>query len=133
MFRFCSTVAAFAPLFIGFHGVLDAASVGGAVRDAQGKAVPNALVRAHDIDTGALVSARGDGAGNYLLSGLGEGTYLLEFEDDQSALAASERLRIRGDLRGHDVTLSVKTLETVVIVTASGTPATSEEIGRAHV
>ncbi len=131
MFRFCSTVAAFAPLFIGFHGVLDAASVGGAVRDAQGKAVPNALVRAHDIDTGALVSARGDGAGNYLLSGLGEGTYLLEFEDDQSALAASERLRIRGDLRGHDVTLSVKTLETVVIVTASGTPATSEESAKA--
>ena len=49
MFRFGSTAAAFALLFSGFNEGIEAASVGGTVRDAQGKVVAHALVRAHDI------------------------------------------------------------------------------------
>ncbi len=131
MFRFGSTAAASVLLLVGFSGDLEAASIGGTVRDAQGRVVARALIRAHDIDSGTLISTRGDGAGNYLLSGLGEGAYLLEFEDGASALAASERLQIRGDLRGHDVTLAVKSIETVVIVTAAGTPAAGDESAKA--
>ncbi len=131
MLRFDSTAAAFALLFGGLSGDLEAASINGTVRDAQGEVVANAVIRAHDIDTGTLVSVRGDGAGNYLLSGLGNGAYLLEFEDEKSALKASERLQIRGDLGGHDITLEVKSLETVIIVTASGTPAANDETTKA--
>ena len=131
MFRFGSTAAAFALLFSAFNEGLEAASVGGTVRDAQGKVVAHALVRAHDIAGGTLISTRGDGAGNYLLSGLGEGAYLLEFEDAASALAASERLRVRGDVRGHDITLAVKSVETVVLVTAAGTPEAGGESAKA--
>lgn len=131
MFRFGLPAAALALLFACGGGSLEAASVGGTVRDAQGKVVAHARVRAHDLDSGALVAARGDAAGNYLVSGLGNGTYLFEFEDEASALTASERLQVRGDLRDRDVTLAVKSVETVVVVTASGLPAAGDEAAKA--
>jgi vitamin B12 transporter len=131
MFRFSFFGAALALLSFGSSAALDAASISGIVLDPQGEIVANAVIRAHDIDTGALVSSRGDGAGNYELTGLGDGTYLLEFGDDKSALTASGRVRIHGDVRNHDVMLEMKTLETVVVVTAAGTPTANDETAKA--
>ncbi len=131
MFRISFFGAATALVCFSFAAFLDAASISGTVRDPGGEIVANAVIRAHDIDSGALVSSRGDGAGRYQLTGLGDGTYLLEFGDQKSALTASERLEIQGDVSDHDVTLAVKTLETVVVVTAAGTPMANDDTAKA--
>lgn len=67
-------------LFFSSTGLAQNASLTGTVHDAQGAVIPGAQVSLTNEATGVVLKATSNGQGDYLISGLGAGSYDLEVE-----------------------------------------------------
>ncbi len=102
-------------------------SITGTVRDASGAVVPNAKVSVSNKDRGIHRDTVSNGSGDYLVQGLGEGTYTVKVtaKGFQGFLAENQIVRVGQNIRV-DATLSVgsQTTEVTVEGSAAGTVET---------
>ena len=117
-------VAALAPLS------LSADSLEGRVLDPQGRVVAKAQVQLFDRNSGEARSTLSLGDGAYSFRGVSAGDYLVEAGTADAALSAREEIELRGD-RTLDLELEISSAEVEVVVTASGTPLSVQEVAKA--
>src|SRR2546425_6081948 len=112
-----------AVVFIGaaYAQTRDTAAVFGTVTDAQGSAIPGAVVKLTNLSTGQARSATAGASGEYLFSSVLVGTYSLTAE--QPSFKRSERTGILLQANENvkvDVSLEVGDVKTTVSVDAAG-------------
>ena len=119
------------------------AGVTGTVHDASGAVIPNAKVAVFNKDRGINRESVSNSSGDYLVQGLGEGTYSVKVtaKGFQSFLAENQVMRVGQNIRV-DATLSVGSSTTEVTVQGSSagtvetqsselsTPITSKQISQ---
>src|SRR5438552_8962991 len=123
-------------------GQSDASSIRGVVRDQSGRAVPGAVVRLINDQTGARRTVQTDETGSYFLEGLPPGVYgvMVEARSFETARAEHTKLEI-AQIRRFDVTLYLGAATTVIDVSGSvnlldtesasaATVITKEKLGR---
>lgn len=113
-----------------FHSFVFADNLTGRVLDPQGKAVINAQLRLFERNSGELRKAVSNEFGNYSIQGVPAGDYLLEGDASDAALTASRTVSLHGDQK-LDLELKIANTNIEVLVTASGTPQTIEEVAKA--
>ena len=108
------------------------ASIGGQVKDPQGANLPGATVRLHGRDRSFSLITATDASGAYSFKHLAAGEYLVEAEATGFALAPAKSVMVE---RGHpttlDIALELSSLRSSVVVTASDTPQTVDEVSKA--
>lgn len=122
--------AAAALLVAGSTDVLRSASLEGTIFDPHGAAVADARLQLFDRNSGASHETRSRADGSYAFKVVAPGDYLLEVEAVDSALAGSLSAAVRGDA-SRNLTLSLIATSTEVVVTASSTPVTVQEVAKA--
>ncbi len=105
-------------------------SLSGVVLDPDGRAVPNTNLRLFNRNTGEFHQAVSTPDGTYTFAGISTGEYLLEADASQATLGASEDISIDGDVT-FDVAMVISATSVEVLVTASGTPLSVQEIAKA--
>ncbi|MDP3001157.1 MAG: TonB-dependent receptor plug domain-containing protein [Bryobacterales bacterium] len=107
-------------------------SIAGTVRDSQQAGIPSARITLVARDNTAKLVAVADGNGRYGFGPLLPGAYLLEAEARGFANSVSQAVRVESGARiALDFSLSVAGVRTQVVVTASGTPQTIDEVSKA--
>ena len=101
----------------------------GRILDPQGNRVPNAKLRLLARESGDLRTAVSSGQGDYSFQGIAPGSYLLEAEASNKALTGFKEVSVRGD-ETLDLGLAISGKTVEVIVTASSTPASVEEVAK---
>src|SRR5690349_5007541 len=106
--------------------------ISGHVKDPQGANLPGATVRLFGRDrTLSLVTAT-DSSGAYSFKHLAAGEYLIEAEASGFALAEAKSVAVtRGQTTTLDIALQLSGLRSSVVVTASDTPQTVDEVSKA--
>ena len=117
-------------LILGLAGSAWADSLTGVILDPDGRVVPNTNLRLFNRNTGELHQAVSAADGTYIFVGIPTGEYLLEADASRTALGASEDISVNGD-ETFDVTLAISATSVEVLVTASGTPLSVQEIAKA--
>ena len=108
------------------------ATLSGRITDPSGGNVPSVTVRLYGRNTNAAFAAESDADGQYRFTNIPAGEYLLEGEDPTSTLGTSEKLTVAaGEARSHDIELRVRGVRTEVLVTASSTPLSMQEVAKA--
>src|SRR5689334_14352909 len=107
-------------------------TISGQVKDPQGANVPGAKVTLYARDrTFSLVTAS-DSSGAYSFKHLAPGEYLLEAEATGFALAPAQSITVsRGQTTTVDISLQLSGLRNSVVITASDTPQTVDEVSKA--
>lgn len=105
-------------------------TISGVVQDAQGGAIPGATVTLVAQDNSARADALADLSGHYRFEALAPGAYLLEagaagFQSSAPRLVTAAK----GDQQV-DFQLSLAAVQTQVVVTASGTAQTADELSK---
>jgi vitamin B12 transporter len=113
-----------------FATLVHADSLTGTVLDPDGKAVPNARVRLFNRYSGEMRSTTASASGAYSFPGIPSGVYLLEGTDSRASLNGSSQISVDGDPH-HDLKLSVSGTSTSVLVTASTSPLSIRDVGKA--
>lgn len=111
-------------------GLLEAQSLSGRVLDPDDAVVVDARLRLFDRNSGELRKTRSESDGTYAFRRLPEGDYILEGESEAAALAGSQEITIRGS-EAQDLKLMVSGSNVEVVVTASSTPLTLQEVAKA--
>ncbi len=111
-------------------GLLEAQSLSGWVLDPQGAVVVDARLRLFDRNSGELRETRSSKDGTYIFGQLPEGDYILEGESTAATLAGFRTITIRGS-EVQDLHLAISGANVEVVVTASGTPLTLQEVAKA--
>ena len=117
-------------------GAIQAQTAGGAIsgyiKDPQGANVPGATVRLYGRDrTFSLVTVT-DANGAYSFKNLAPGEYLVEAEAKGFAVAPAQTLNVeRGKETTLSTTLELSGLRSTVVITASDTPQTVDEVSKA--
>lgn len=108
------------------------AAINGQVKDPQGANVPGAKVTLYARDrTFSLVTAT-DSSGSYNFKHLAPGEYLVEAEATGFALAQAQSVTVaRGQTNTVDIALQLSGLRNSVVITASDTPQTVDEVSKA--
>ena len=115
-----------------FAASQSASSVAGTVRDPQQAGIPAARVTLAARDNTTRLGATADGRGQYRLERIAPGTYLLEAEARGFARSGAREVEIgSGAEVTLDLPLEVAGVRTQVVVTASGTPQTTDELSKA--
>lgn len=117
-------VAAMAPM------PLLAAGITGRVLDPDGLAVSNARIRLFHRNSGAQYETLSRADGTYSIQGVPAGEFLLEANTPDFALSLQQQLRLQGD-QSLDLKLTISSSEVEVVVTASGTPLSVQEVAKA--
>jgi vitamin B12 transporter len=106
-------------------------TVAGAIRDSQGAALPAAVVTltARDNTTQATVLA--DTSGRYRFDRVSPGAYLIEANAAGFERSSAQPLTVEKADVTLDMELRVAAVETKVVVTASGTAQTTDELAKA--
>jgi vitamin B12 transporter len=112
------------------QSVTFADSLKGVISDPQGRAVPDAQVRLFDRNTGEFRGTTSSSEGGYAFDGIPSGDYLLEADASSAALTASRNLTVNGE-QSVDLNLRISPANTEVLVLASGTPLTLQEVSKA--
>src|SRR3954471_24777842 len=108
------------------------AAISGYIKDPQGANVPGATVRLYGRDRSFSLVTATDANGAYSFRHLAAGEYLVEAEANGFALAPAQTIVVeRGKTTTHDVTLELSGLRSAVVVTASDTPQTVDEVSKA--
>ena len=108
------------------------AAISGYIKDPQGANVPGATVRLYGRDRGFSLETVTDSTGAYSFRNLAAGEYLVEAEAKGFALAAAQTVDVeRGKTTTHDVTLELSGVRSAVVITASDTPQTVDEVSKA--
>ena len=108
------------------------ATITGQVKDPQGANVPGAKVTLYARDrTFSLVTATGS-SGSYSFQHLAPGEYLVEAEATGFALAPAQSVTVaRAQTNTVDIALQLSGLRSSVVITASDTPQTVDEVSKA--
>ncbi|MFQ5789520.1 MAG: TonB-dependent receptor domain-containing protein [Acidobacteriota bacterium] len=102
------------------------------VADPQGAALVGATVTLHRRDDRVRVTAVTDAAGAYRFQGLGAGLYLVEVQAPGFAIAPAQPVRLRETASEEMAfTLELAAYQEQVVVTASGTVQTVDEVSKA--
>src|SRR5678815_5543521 len=108
------------------------ASINGSIKDPQGANVPGAIVRLYGRERSFSLVTVTDASGSYSFKNLAAGEYLVEAEANGFALAPAQSVDVeRGKTTTHDVTLELSGLRSAVVITASDTPQTVDEVSKA--
>ena len=107
-------------------------TISGQVKDPQGANVPGAKVTLYARDrTFSLVTAS-DSSGSYSFKHLAPGEYLVEAEATGFAPAPAQSITVsRGQTSSVDISLQLSGLRNSVVITASDTPQTVDEVSKA--
>src|SRR5678815_801631 len=108
------------------------ASITGSIKDPQGANVSGATVRLYSRERSFSLVTVTDSSGAYSFTSLAPGEYLIEAEANGFALAPAQAVDVeRGKTTTHDVTLELSGLRSAVVITASDTPQTVDEVSKA--
>jgi vitamin B12 transporter len=107
------------------------ASISGRITDEHNAIVAEAEVSLSSRSGGQLVAVT-DSNGAYMFKGIAAGDYVLEVKAKGFAVFTSKPLHLtRGEGLANDVQLSVQAVNASVVVTATGTAQTTDEISKA--
>jgi len=125
------SILLFVFLSIGFIGIVPvfADNLRGHVLDPQGNRVPNARLRLVDRDSGEQRTTVSSEQGDYSFTEIPAGAYLIEAEASSAVLTALKQVTVRGD-QEVELTLAISGRSIEIIVTASGTPVSVEEVAK---
>jgi iron complex outermembrane receptor protein len=108
------------------------AAISGYIKDPQGANVPGATVRLYARERSFSLVTATDSNGAYSFKNLAPGEYLVEAEASGFALAPAQVVDVeRGKTTTHDVSLELSGLRSAVVITASDTPQTVDEVSKA--
>ncbi|HEV8370816.1 MAG TPA: TonB-dependent receptor [Pyrinomonadaceae bacterium] len=108
------------------------ASLTGHVKDPQGANLPGARVRLYGRDRTFSLATTTDSTGAYRFEKLAPGEYLVEAEAQGFATANAEQVTIeRAQAATHDISLELSGVRSTVVVTASDTPQSVDEVSKA--
>src|ERR1044072_2785420 len=107
-------------------------AISGYIKDPQGANVPGPPVRLYGREPSFSLVPATDSSGAYSFKNLAPGEYLVEAEANGFALAPAQTVDVeRGKMTTHDVTLELSGLRSAVVVTASDTAQTVDEVSKA--
>src|SRR5687768_4387649 len=107
-------------------------SISGHVKDPQGANVAGATVTLYGRDRSFSLITTTDSSGAYNFKHLAPGEYLVEAQASGFALAAAQSVTVaRAQTTRHDIELQLSGLRSSVVVTASDTPQTVDEVSKA--
>src|SRR6185295_6122672 len=119
-------------IVVGAAQAQTAAAISGYIKDPQGANVPGATVRLYGRERSFSLVTVTDSNGAYSFKKLAPGEYLVEAEASGFALAPAQAVAVeRGKPTTHDVTLELSGLRSAVVITASDTPQTVDEVSKA--
>ena len=108
------------------------ATISGHVKDPQSANVPGATVSLHGRDRSFSLVTTTDSSGAYSFKHLAPGEYLIEADANGFALAPAQTIELtRGQTATLDIALQLSGLRSSVVVTASDTPQTVDEVSKA--
>ncbi len=106
--------------------------IGGHVKDPHGANLPGATVRLVGRDQRYSLVTTTDSNGAYNFKHLAAGEYLIEAEATGFALAAAQTVAVtRGQTTTLDISLQLSGLRSSVVITASDTPQSVDEVSKA--
>ena len=106
--------------------------ISGQVKDPEGANLPGATVSLYARDRSFSLVTTTNSSGAYSFKNLAPGEYLVEAELSGFALAAAQAVTVtRGQTITHDIALELSGLRASVVVTASDTPQTVDEVSKA--
>ena len=105
-------------------------SLSGRILDPQDRAVPNAQIRLFDRASGQVRETVSAPDGSYAFEDIPAGDYVLEAQASGGALSGATVLRVDGG-SSSDLALGVSGVSAEVVVTASSTPQTVQEVAKA--
>jgi iron complex outermembrane receptor protein len=110
----------------------NSATISGHVKDPQNANVPGATVTLYGRDRSFSLITSTDANGAYSFKHLAPGEYLVEAEANGFAVASAQTVALtRGQTATHDIALPLSGLRSSVVVTASDTPQTVDEVSKA--
>jgi vitamin B12 transporter len=108
------------------------ASITGHVKDPQGANLPGANVRLYGRERTFSLTTTTDSTGTYHFEKLAPGEYLVEAEAQGFASANAEQVTVeRGQVLTHDISLELSAVRSTVVITASDTPQSVDEVSKA--
>ena len=108
------------------------ASISGHVKDPKGANLPGATVKLHGRDRTFSLLTTTDASGAYSFEKLARGEYLVEAEASGFASAPAKSVTVeRGKTTTFDMSLELSGIRSTVVITASDTPQTVDEISKA--
>ena len=107
----------------------EAPSVSGSVKDPQGRPVVGAAVSLFSRASSVSIATTSDMQGAYRFEGVSPGDYLLRAEAAGFAVFLEDRLHIDAAV-AREITLAVAGVRDQVVVTASGTSQSAEEVSK---
>jgi vitamin B12 transporter len=118
----------FVPLFA--LAVAHASDLRGVIQDPQSRPIPNAVITMFPRNGGASTAATSDSAGAYHFDSLPAGDYILRAEAPGFAPFVEPDLHLGTDASEKNAALAVAGIASQVVVTASGTSQTLDEISK---
>jgi len=110
----------------------DNASINGQVKDPQGANLPGATITLYGRDRSFSLVTATDSTGAYSFKHLARGEYLVEAEASGFALAPAQSVTVeKGQTTTLDIALQLSGLRSSVVITASDTPQTVDEVSKA--
>src|SRR5882724_2633741 len=107
-------------------------SITGHVKDPLGASLPGATVTLYSRERTSSLTTTTDSTGSYRFEKLAGGEYLVEGAAQGFASANSERVTVeRGQVLTHDISLELSAVRSTVVVTASDTPQSVDEVSKA--
>src|ERR1051325_9232275 len=129
---FCAALIAVALAIAAHAQSTTDASIVGHVKDPQGASLPGATVRLYGRNRSFSLITATDSSGAYSFKHLAAGEYLVEAEATGFALAPAQAVTVqRGQPSTLDIALELSSLRSSVVITASDTPQTVDEVSKA--
>ena len=130
--RYISRIVFFLPFVVRLAFSQPAATISGSVRDSDGAAIPGASLRLTARDNTLTLVTSSDSAGQYGFGRLSPGSYLLEASASGFENSGVRPLTVeKTGLLQADFELRIAAMHTTVMVTASGTAQSVDEISKA--
>ena len=117
-------------VYLSALAVAHATDLRGVIQDPQSRPIPNAVITIFPRNGGASSSTTSDSAGTYHVEGLPAGDYILRAEALGFAPVVEPDLRLATDASEKNVALEVAGASSQVVVTASGTSQTLDELSK---
>ena len=111
-------------------GCLPAQTISGTVKDPQGKAVARAAMSLFARGGDELESTRSDAAGAYRFDRVAPGDYIVQVEAAGFSRFVADHVAVAKENVALDLPLEVAAAHEQVVVTASSTPQTGEEVSK---
>src|ERR1700680_4459816 len=106
-------------------------TIAGVIRDSQGAVLPAALVTLTARDNTSQATVLSDTSGRYRFDRVSPGAYLIEANAAGFERFSARPLTVEKADVSLDIELRVAAVETTVVVTASGTAQTTDELAKA--